>query len=63
MSVTDLGILIEFIRSDVVDRENDLNIASLGLLYERGDLLRARSIEKRLANLEPRNSAFVSTVE
>ena len=45
------GILIEFISSDEIDGEHDLDVVLLGLRDEGRNLLGASLVEKRVANL------------
>lgn len=49
--ITNLGIFIELVRSDVIDREYQLDIILLCLFYKSRDLFRSRSVKKRAANL------------
>lgn len=46
-----LGILVELVGGDVVNGEDELDIVLLGLLDQRGYLLRASSIEEGVADL------------
>ena len=52
----DLGILVELVGGNVVNRENDLDVALLSLLDERSDLLGSRNVKERLPNLKGRKS-------
>ena len=46
-----LGVLVEFIGGNVVDRENELDSLGLGLFYQSSNLLRYRLVEEGVANL------------
>ena len=49
--LTNLGILVELVSNDVVNREDDADVALLGLLNETCDLLRAGLVEEGIADL------------
>ena len=49
---THRGILVKLVGSDVVDGEHNLDVALLGLLDQRSDLLGSGRIEEGLADLE-----------
>lgn len=46
-----LGILVELVSSNVIDREDNFDVVLLSLLNQRSDLFSARSIEQRVADL------------
>ena len=46
-----LGVLVEFVGGNVVDRENELDALGLGLFYQPSNLLRSRLVEEGVANL------------
>jgi hypothetical protein len=48
---TSLGVLVELVGGDVVDWENKLDALGLGLFYQRSNLLGARLVEERVADL------------
>ena len=49
---TYLRILVELVSCDVVNGEDNLDVARLGLLDQRSDLLGSGRIEEGLADLE-----------
>jgi hypothetical protein len=49
--ITDRCILVELVRDDVINWENDLDIVLLSLLDKRGDFFRTSLIEERVADL------------
>jgi hypothetical protein len=51
VGIADLGILVELVCDDIVNREDDLDIILLGLLDECSDLLGSRLVEERVADL------------
>ena len=46
-----LRVFVELVGGDVVDGENELDTLGLCLFYERSNLLRARWVKERVANL------------
>lgn len=48
---THVRILVEFIRGDVIDGEDKLDVVLLGFRYELCDLFRAVFVEEGLADL------------
>lgn len=51
MGIADLGILVELVCNDIVNREDDLDIILLGFLNECSDFFGSRLIEERVADL------------
>lgn len=48
----DLGIFIELVGSDIIDRKHQFDVILLRLFDNSGDLFRARLVKERVANLD-----------